>query len=83
MGRLLKLNKLLFYRPLRDQSFVKSRPPIESLILMIRGERVILAADLAVIYGVETRALPQAVKRNAERFPQTSPSNLDPRSLPN
>lgn len=48
---------------------MKSKPPIESLILTIRGERVILAADLAAIYGVETRALPQAVKRNADRFP--------------
>lgn len=48
---------------------MKPNPPIESLILTIRGERVILAADLAAIYGVETRALPQAVKRNADRFP--------------
>jgi hypothetical protein len=48
---------------------MKPKPPIESLILTIRGHRVILAADLAALYGVETRALPQAVKRNADRFP--------------
>jgi hypothetical protein len=35
-----------------------------------RGHRVILDKDLATIYGVQTRALNQAVKRNAERFPQ-------------
>jgi len=35
----------------------------------MRGERVILAQDLAQIYGVETRVLNQAVKRNANRFP--------------
>jgi hypothetical protein len=48
---------------------MKGKPPIESLILTIRGERVILAADLAALYGVQTKVLNQAVKRNAERFP--------------
>lgn len=43
--------------------------PIEALICTLRGERVILAPDLASVYGVETRALNQAVKRNADRFP--------------
>src|SRR3972149_1750168 len=42
---------------------------VERLILTVRGQRVILASDLAAIYGVETRALNQAVKRNADRFP--------------
>jgi phage regulator Rha-like protein len=36
---------------------------------LIRGEKVILDADLATLYGVETRVLVQAVKRNLERFP--------------
>ena len=36
---------------------------------MIRGQRVILDSDLATIYGVETRSLNQAVKRNRNRFP--------------
>lgn len=39
-------------------------------IVVIRGSRVILAADLAGIYGVQTRALNQAVKRNLEKFPE-------------
>ena len=42
---------------------------VQSRIHFVRGERVMLSADLAEIYGVETRALNQAVKRNAARFP--------------
>ena len=42
---------------------------VENRILSIRGYRVMLDADLAVLYGVTTGALNQAVKRNAERFP--------------
>lgn len=38
-------------------------------ILLLRGQRVILDSRLAELYGVEVRALPQAVKRNSERFP--------------
>ena len=42
---------------------------IESLIHTIRGQRVMFDSDLAILYGVETRALNQAVKRNLRRFP--------------
>ena len=42
---------------------------IESRILLVRGQKVLLDTDLAVLYGVETRVLNQAVKRNLERFP--------------
>ena len=42
---------------------------IENKIFQIRGKRVMLDRDLAVLYEVETRALNQAVKRNIERFP--------------
>jgi ORF6N domain len=48
-------------------------PPLERVeqkILLIRGHRVLLDADLAALYGVETRALVQAVKRNIVRFPE-------------
>ena len=45
------------------------KKPIESLILTVRSRNVIIDADLADIYGVPTRALNQAVKRNQERFP--------------
>jgi len=43
--------------------------PIEPVIRPIRRQKVILDIDLARIYGVETRSLIQAVKRNIERFP--------------
>jgi len=42
---------------------------IERTILLIRGHKVILDRDLAELYGVETRVLVQAVKRNIRRFP--------------
>ena len=44
--------------------------PLEPLIHSIRGQRVILDADLAQIYGVTTKVLNQAVKRNNQRFPE-------------
>jgi hypothetical protein len=43
---------------------------IEDTILLIRGKRVILDHDLARLYGVTTRVLNQAVKRNLDRFPE-------------
>ena len=42
---------------------------IEQKILLIRGQKVMLDRDLAILYGVETKALNRAVKRNFERFP--------------
>ena len=47
----------------------KRTVPIESVIVMVRGRRVILSVDLARIHRVETRVLNQAVKRNLEKFP--------------
>ena len=43
---------------------------IEHAILTLRGRRVLLDSDLAALYGVETKALNQAVKRSQERFPE-------------
>jgi hypothetical protein len=43
---------------------------IEKAILLIRGKKVMLDADLASLYGVETRVLVQAVRRNLGRFPE-------------
>jgi ORF6N domain len=42
---------------------------IENAVVVIRGERVMLDIDLARLYGVTTKALNQAVRRNANRFP--------------
>ena len=47
--------------------------PVEHIsrsILVLRGQRIILDSDLAAIYGVTTGRLNEAVKRNAERFPE-------------
>jgi hypothetical protein len=53
-----------------DKSKDQLAPPeVEPLIRQIRGERVILDSDLARIYGVDTRSLVQAIKRNSDRFP--------------
>jgi hypothetical protein len=43
---------------------------IASRIFALRGEKVLLDADLAQIYGVPTKALNRAVKRNKDRFPE-------------
>ncbi|HXH73539.1 MAG TPA: ORF6N domain-containing protein [Bacteriovoracaceae bacterium] len=43
---------------------------IEAMIYIIRGQRVMLDSDLAKLYGIETKVLNQAVKRNRERFPE-------------
>ena len=51
------------------QTFIPAER-IERTILLIRGQKVILDADLAELYGVQTGALNRAVKRNRERFPE-------------
>lgn len=45
-------------------------PDVERRIREIRGQQVLLDSDLATLYGVETKVLNQAVKRNAARFPE-------------
>lgn len=52
-------------------------PRIEGRIQLIRGLRVMIDADLAQLYGVPTKALNQAVKRNAGRFPTDFMFQLD------
>ncbi|MBP3212614.1 MAG: ORF6N domain-containing protein [Prevotella sp.] len=49
---------------------MKEVTAIQNKIHEIRGQRVMLDSDLALMYGVETRVLNQAVKRNIERFPE-------------
>jgi len=43
---------------------------IENKIFLIRGKKVMLDKDLAILYGVETRDLNKAVRRNIDRFPE-------------
>lgn len=53
----------------KKTSRVVSVPEIERRILILRGQRVMLDADLAKLYGVATRRLNEQVRRNQERFP--------------
>lgn len=53
----------------KAEALVATTEQVQHLIHEIRGERVILDRDLAMLYGVETKVLNQAVKRNIERFP--------------
>ena len=59
----------------------KETVSIEELIHIIRGQKVILDADLARLYGVPTKVLNQAVKRNRDRFPLISCFNSRKKSL--
>jgi len=47
-----------------------AHPPVEKLIHVIRGQKVMLDRDLAALYDVPTGALNQAVRRNLDRFPE-------------
>ena len=54
---------------------------VERRILFIRGQNVILDFNLAELYGVETRALKQAVRRNTDRFPADFMFTLSTREI--
>ena len=51
---------------------------IESRILLVRGQEVLIGADLAELYGVPTKRLNEQVKRNGERFPEDFCFQLSP-----
>jgi hypothetical protein len=60
---------------------IESPVPLERIqqaILMIRGKRLMLDADLAKLYGVSTKRLNEQVKRNRDRFPQDFMFQLNP-----
>ncbi len=54
---------------------------IEKMIYIVRGTKVMLDSDLAELYGVETKALNRAVKRNISRFPEDFMFQLDSNEL--
>jgi hypothetical protein len=56
--------------PSKKQQFALVPEKIAPLVLYLRGEKVLLGADIADLYGVTTSALNQAVKRNRDRFPE-------------
>lgn len=53
-----------------DKKLIASVAQIESRIFLISGQEVMLDADSAELYGVETRRLNEQVRRNGERFPE-------------
>jgi len=66
------LDKQVYNPAMADTSpntTIRSLESIERRIFLIRGQKIMLDRDIAVFYNVETRALNQAVKRNAKRFP--------------
>ena len=56
--------------PNSQPSSLISAERVEQSILLVRGQKVLLDADLAQLYGVETKALVRAMKRNIGRFPE-------------
>jgi hypothetical protein len=68
--------------PTRRQALI-SVEHITRAILILRGHRVLLDSELAALYGVETRVLNQAVRRNAERFPEDFRFQLTPAEAAN
>jgi len=59
----------------------RSLQRIEKSIYVIRNTRVMLDSDLAGLYGVETRVLKQAVRRNKKRFPDDFMFGSSPKEL--
>jgi len=53
-----------------DDNSLLSEETISNKIYFIRGQKVMIDRDLATLYGIETRVLKQAVKRNISRFPE-------------
>lgn len=56
---------------------------VQQRILVVRGQQVLMDRDLALLYGVETKVLNQAVKRNIERFPKEFMFKPDNQELAN
>lgn len=53
-----------------ENEILLSKELISNKIYFIRGQKVMFDSDLALLYGIETRILKQAVKRNLSRFPE-------------
>jgi hypothetical protein len=63
------------------QASVAALDHIGTRIILVHGQKVLIDADLAALYGVQTRVLNQAVKRNRERFPSDFMFRLSPKEL--
>ena len=60
-----------------SQITIPTEKKLAALVYFVRGEKIFLDADLAMLYGVETGALNRAVKRNPDRFPADFMFQLD------
>jgi ORF6N domain len=72
-----------YLMPKATHSVAFSEEAIISKIYLIRGQKVMIDRDLAALYGVETRTLNQAIKRNKRRFPADFMFQLTPGELKN
>ena len=68
-------------KTIQETAVVLPAEHIATRILLLRGHKVLLDVDLAALYGVETRVLVQAVKRNLERFPKDFMFQLENQDL--
>jgi ORF6N domain len=68
---------------MKTQSGLIPAERIANAIYFIRGEKVMLDRDLAALYGVETKMLKRAVRRNIDRFPEDFMFVLDPTEFKN
>lgn len=73
------MHRVYFWKSGKIKDYFRPRLPklirmqleiIQRKIFEIRNQKVMLDFDLAILYGVETRVLNQAVKRNSDRFPE-------------
>src|SRR4051794_31630019 len=69
--------------PRKNQLVPLVAEKIERQIYVVRGQRVMVDSDLAELYGVPTKVLNQAVKRNGDRFPDDFAFQLTPQELTN
>lgn len=67
----------------QESDFAVTPERIETMVRVVRGQRVMLDFDLAELYGVTTAALNQAVQRNADRFPEDFSYQLTQQELTN
>lgn len=68
---------------MKELSILTTTDFIATKILFLRDEKVLLDADMALLYGVETRVLKQAVRRNIDRFPEDFMFQLTPDEFTN
>ena len=68
-------------KPISDTTIEHVGTAIESQVLVIRGQRVLLAQQLATLYGVDVKVLNQAVQRNIVRFPEDFMFRLQPEDM--